>query len=427
MAALSENIRVQAKQVLPGGTFGNVSGELIITRGQGSKVWDETGKKYIDYLIGSGPMMLGHSHPEVTAAVQAQLEHGTTFFATNPQGIELAQVIIDAIACADKVRFASSGSEADAFAMRLARAYTGREKILKFEGGYHGYSDYGLMSLAPKHPGNSMVPIPDSPGIPTAVRDTVLVAPFNDADAVESLIKANAGEIAAIFMEPMQRLIPPEPGFLAAVRQLATDNDLLLVFDEVVTGFRLAYGGAQAYYGVTPDLCTLGKVIGGGFPLAAIAGKDEVMATFDAERATDGRFMPQVGTLSGNPVASAAGLATLNILKRPGTYERLFEVGNQLMTGLSEKLTAAGFNASVVGEAPIFDAIFAKGPIRNHRDILRSNDILTKRLNTLLKERGILKAHNKYYVSIALDNIDVEQTLATWDEAIEMLAWGHER
>ena len=415
------DIKSKAREVLPAGTFGNIPAELIIARGQGSHVWDDQGNEYIDYLIGSGPMLIGHAHPEVNAAVQAQLQNGTTFFATNPQGVDLAERIIDAMPCAQKVRYASSGSEADAFAMRLVRAHTGREKILKFEGGYHGYSDYGLMSLAPKNPGNAMEPIPDSPGIPAAIKDSVVVAPFNDADAVENLIEQHRGELAAVFMEPLQRLIPPQPGFLQAMRDLTRDNDMLLVFDEVVTGFRMAYGGAQAYYGVTPDLCTLGKVIGGGFPLAAIAGSEEVMATFDAARAAEGRFVPQVGTLSGNPVASAAGCATLDVLKRPGTYERYFETGNRLRTALQNKLDSAGLEAQVVGDAPMFDVIFAGGPILNHRDTLRGDTAKSARLNALLKERGVLKADSKYYICMALTEDDVRVTISAWDEAIDAL------
>jgi glutamate-1-semialdehyde 2,1-aminomutase len=415
-------LQEKARRVLPGGTFGNVERETIISRGRGSRVWDEHGNEYIDYLIGSGPMIVGHAHPEVNEAVRRQLDQGTTFFATNPQAIDLAEIIIDAVPCADKVRYSASGSEAVAFAMRLVRAYTGREKILKFEGGYHGYSDYGLMSLAPKKPGNSMEPIPDSPGIPAAIKDTVLIAPFNDADAVESLMKAHEGEIAAVFMEPLQRLIPPQPGFLEAMRELTLAYDMLLVFDEVVTGFRMAYGGAQAYYGVTPDVCTLGKAIGGGFPLAAIAGREEVMALFDSERTSADRFLPQFGTLSGTPVASVAGIATLNILSRPGTYERFFDTGNRLMTALAAKLDAAGFEAQVVGVAPMFDVVFAGGAMDNHRDVLRGDAKLAARLNTLLKERGVLKSAVKYYVSTAIDDSDVAQTIAAWDSAIDQLA-----
>ena len=299
----------KAHRVLPGGSFGNTAAEIIIREGKGSRVWDESGREFIDYLIGSGPMLVGHAHPKVNAAVEAQLARGTTYFANNRHGIELASVIVDAVACADKVRYASSGSEADAFAMRLARAYKGRDKILKFEGGYHGYSDYGLMSLAPKQSSNAPEPIADSAGIPRNVGSNMLVAPFNDIDAVRSLIAEHKDDIAAVFMEPLQRLLPPEPGFLAAIREVTLENDILLVFDEVVTGFRLAYGGAQSHYDVTPDICTLGKAIGGGFPLAAIAGRDDIMALFDKDRAPSESFVPQVGTLSGNPIAAAAGVA----------------------------------------------------------------------------------------------------------------------
>ncbi len=412
----------KAHRVLPGGTFGNTPADVIIVEGKGSRVWDDDGNEYIDYLIGSGPMIVGHAHPEVTAAVQAQLEHGTTFFANNPQGIELAAVIVDAVPCADKVRFASTGSEADAFAIRLARAYTGRSKILKFEGGYHGYSDYGLMSLAPKKPGNSPEPIPDSAGIPETIKNDILVAPFNDADAVESLLKEHENSIAAVIMEPLQRLIPPQPGFLEAIRELTIARDVLLVFDEVVTGFRMAFGGAQEYYGVVPDLCTLGKAIGGGFPLSAVAGREDIMALFDRGRAAPDRFVPQVGTLSGNPIAAAAGLATLAILKRPGTYDRYFETGEKLISALSQRLESAGMDARVVGAPPMFDVVFTAGEVRNYRDTARADATMTARLNDLLRKRGILKGENKYYLSTAIDATDVEQTIEAWTGAIDELS-----
>jgi len=411
----------QARQVLPGGTFGNLSAEVIIARGSGSRVWDQEGREYVDYLLGSGPMILGHGHPDVLQAVRAQLELGTTFFANSAPGIELAQAIVDAVPCADKVRYASSGSEADAFAMRLARAYTGRDKILKFEGGYHGYSDYGLMSLAPRKHANLPTPIPDSAGIPRSVSGEMLVAPFNDADAVEGLIREHKGEIAAVFMEPMQRLIEPRPGFLEAMRKLTLDNDILLVFDEIVTGFRLAYGGAQEYYGVVPDLCTLGKAIGGGFPLAAIAGRDDVMALFDAQRTGAERFVPQIGTLSGNPIAAAAGVATLEVLRRPGTYDRHREIGERLMNGLSQRLSAAGIAARVVGVPSTFDVVFGDGDVRNYRDTQRGDPAVVARFNAVLRERGILKNASRYYVSTAHDERDLQHTFNAWDEAIAAL------
>ncbi len=408
----------RAHAVLPGGTFGNTQADIIIREGHGSRVVDESGREYVDYLLGSGPMIVGHAHPEVNAAVKAQLERGTTFFANNAHGIALAEALVAAVPCADKVRYASTGTEADAYAIRLARAYRGRSKILKFEGGYHGYSDYGLMSLAPARPGNDYRPSADSAGIPEAVREDILVAPFNDVDAVAGLVAEHGKDIAAVMMEPFQRLIPPLPGFLDAMREITAENDILLVFDEVVTGFRLAYGGAQAYYGVVPDLCTLGKAIGGGFPLSAIAGREEVMALFDREQVGEERFVPQVGTLSGNPVAAAAGVATLEVLARPGTYERLFDVGTRLMEGLSERIVRAGVEAQILGDAPMFDVVFTATEVRNYRDVWRADKAKLAELNRLLLERGILKGDNKCYMSTVHDDEDVARTLDAWEDAL---------
>src|SRR5215813_14479229 len=242
-----------ARSVLPAGNFGNVSHEIVIAHGRAGRVWDVSGNEYVDYLLGSGPMIVGHAHPEVVEVVQQVAAKGTTFFANNEYGVRLAAEIVEAVPCAEKVRFVSTGSEADLYAMRLARAYSNRDKILKFEGGYHGMSDYGLMSLAPKRAGNFPQPIPDSAGIPKSVRDEVLVAPFNDLETVASLVREHKGELAGIIVEPFQRLVPPKPGFLEGLRKLTEQHGLLLIFDEVVTGFRFAYGGAQQYFGVTPD------------------------------------------------------------------------------------------------------------------------------------------------------------------------------
>ena len=330
-------------------------------------------------------------------------------------------MIVDAVPCADKVRFVSTGSEADAFAMRLARGYTGRDKILKFEGGYHGFSDYGLMSTTPPCPGNTPQPIPDSAGIPKNITENTLVAPFNDIDAVASLIQEHKKTIAAVFMEPLQRLLLPQPGFLDAIRELTEANDILLIFDEVVTGFRLAYGGAQTYYGITPDICTLGKVIGGGLPLAAIAGREDIMALFDKERVGPTRFLPQIGTLSGNPLAAAAGIATLNVLKQPESYERLFTIGQSLIDALSELLLSHGIEGQVVGAPPLFDVVFTSGPMRNYRDTLRGDAQRVSCFNTLLRARGLLKGENKYYVSTAVDTHDTQQTQEIWADALKAL------
>jgi glutamate-1-semialdehyde 2,1-aminomutase len=412
----------RAKRVLPGGTFGNFPGDIVIREGRGGRVWDESGKEYVDFLLGSGPMLVGHAHPEVTAAAQARIADGTTFFANNRYGIELAEAIVAAVPCAEQVRFVSTGSEADLYAMRAARAFTRRDKILKFEGGYHGMSDYSLMSLAPKRPGNFPQPVPDSAGIPRSLRDEILIAPFNDLQVAASLVREHRQELAGVILEPLQRIIPPAPGFLEGLRRITAENGVLLIFDEVVTGFRLAYGGAQEYYGVVPDLCTLGKVIGGGFPLAAIAGRADIMAHFDRSAVGDDGFMMQVGTLSGNPVAAAAGMATLAILQRPGGYEGLFATGRELMGTLAELLKRNGIAAQVSGEPPLFDVVFSPEPVRDYRGTLRGDAGMLRRFNTLLRERGVLKGEQKYYVSLAHTPEDVRHTRDGWDWAIKALA-----
>ena len=410
-----------ARRVLPGGTFGNYAAEVVIREGKGGRVWDENGKEYVDYLLGSGPMLVGHAHPEVTAAVQDQIQKGTTFFANNRKGIELAEAIVEAVPCAEQVRFVSSGSEADLYAMRAARAYTRRDKILKFEGGYHGMSDYSLMSLAPKRSGNFPMPVPDSAGIPKNVRDDMIIAPFNDADAVAGLVRDHKEDLAGVIVEPFQRIIPPAPGFLQALRKITSDNGVALIFDEVVTGFRLAYGGAQEYYGVEPDLCTLGKVIGGGFPLAAIAGREEIMRHFDKSKVGDENYLVQIGTLSGNPVAAAAGLATMEILRRPGAYERIHATGRELMQALGGLLQRAGIPAQITGEPPLFDVVFTDQPIRDYRSTLTGDTELMRRFNALLRERGILKGESKYYISLAHTPEDVRFTIRAWEDAIKAL------
>ena len=412
----------RAKRVLPGGTFGNFPGDIVIREGRGGRVWDESGKEYVDFLLGSGPMLVGHAHPEVTAAAQARIADGTTFFANNRYGIELAEAIVAAVPCAEQVRFVSTGSEADLYAMRAARAFTRRDKILKFEGGYHGMSDYSLMSLAPKRPGNFPQPVPDSAGIPRSLRDEILIAPFNDLQVAASLVREHRQELAGVILEPLQRIIPPAPGFLEGLRRITAENGVLLIFDEVVTGFRLAYGGAQEYYGVVPDLCTLGKVIGGGFPLAAIAGRADIMAHFDRGAVGDDGFMMQVGTLSGNPVAAAAGLATLAILQRPGAYERLFATGRELMRTLAELLQRNRIAAQVTGEPPLFDVVFSPEPVRDYRGTLRGDAGMLRRFNALMRERGVLKGEQKYYVSLAHTPEDVRHTCDAWDSAITALA-----
>jgi len=410
-----------AHRVLPGGHFGNVQSDLTIVEGQGGHVRDVAGHDYVDFLLGSGPMFLGHGHPEVLAAVQAQIPRGTTFFANNPAGIALAEAIVEALPCADQVRFVSSGSEADMYAMRVARAFRQRDRILKFEGGYHGMSDWGLMSLAPKRLANFPVAVPDSAGIPRSVQDEVLVAPFNDLETARALIAAHHDELGGVIVEPFQRLIPPAPGFLEGLRAITAQYGIPLIFDEVVTGFRFCYGGAQTYYGVTPDLCTLGKIIGGGFPLAAIAGRADIMAHFDKAAVAEDRFLMQVGTLSGNPVASVAGLATLDVLKRPGAYDGVFAAGRTLMAGMAEILARHGVAAQILGEPTLFDVVFTGETVRDYRGVMRADAAAQRHVNAAMRAGGILKGESKYYLSTAHTEADLAQTLAAFGEAIATL------
>lgn len=414
-------LRARAQKVLPGGSFGNVAFHTTIKRGLGGRVWDESGNEYVDYLLGSGPMLVGHAHPDVTAAVQEQIVNGTTFFANNSHGIELAEAIVDAVPCAEKVRFFSSGTEADFYAMRLARAFRGKEKILKFEGGYHGMSDYALMSLAPREASCFPRSIPDSPGIPKSVEGDVMVAPFNDVDYAVKLIREHHAELGGVMVEPFQRLIAPAPGFLESLREVTLQYGIPLIFDEVVTGFRLAYGGAQEAYGITPDLCTLGKACGGGFPLAALAGRADIMDHFDKAKVGSKEFLTHIGTLSGNPVASAAGLATLKILRQRGSYEKIFATGDKLIEELSKLLEYSGLPAQVVGTSSMFDVLFTRSPIWNYRDTQKSDSWLSSRFNTLLREHGIFKSDNKYYVSLAHTANDVDFTREAWGAAIDQL------
>lgn len=416
------DIYERAAAVLPAGTFGNFSSSTILREGRAGRVWDEEGREYVDFLIGSGPMLVGHCHPEVNAAVQEQLQRGTTFFANNRAGIELAEVICGAVACAEKVRFASSGTEADMYAMRLARAFTGREKILKFEGGYHGMSDHAMMSLAPRHLANFPNPVPDSAGIAASVHDTMLIAPFNDLDAATRLIEAHSEELAGVIVEPLQRLMPPRPGFLEGLREHTSKHGIPLIFDEVVTGFRLAYGGAQEAYGVVPDICTLGKAIGGGFPLSAVAGRDDIMAHFDKTRVGEDKFMMQVGTLSGNPVAAVAGLKTLEIMRRPGSYERAAKTGNAIMAAIEQHFGATGIPFQVVGHWSMFDIVFTATPVHDYRAVFHADKNRQTRFNQLMREKGVLKSDSKFYISHAHDDTDVDQTIEAVAYAAKTMA-----
>ena len=411
----------RAARVLPQGSLGNLNYDLIVNKGKGSHIWDESGNEYVDYLLGSGPMLVGHSNPPVLEAVLNQLGSGTTFFATNEKSVELAEEIVKAVPCAEKVRFLSTGSEATLYAMRLARAFTGKDKILKFEGGYHGMNDYALMSMSPSKLMDYPQAEPDTAGIPKSLQAEMLIAPFNDIETTTAIIDRYKDELAGVIVEPFQRLLPPKEGFLEGLREITSHYEIPLIFDEVVTGFRFSYGGAQNYYGVVPDICTLGKAIAGGFPLTAVAGRDEIMNHFDSEKVSKDGFMPQIGTLSGNPIACAAGLATLDILKQDGVYEKMFNTGRKIMNGLQKTLDKAEIPAKVVGEPVLFDAFFTTEEVYDYRTSLSADSQKLARFNRLILDRGILKGTTKFYISTEHNEQDVEKTLAAFEEAVGIL------
>ena len=411
----------KAHRYLPAGSLGNVATDILIREGRGGRVWDASGNEFVDYLLGSGPMLVGHAHPEVVAAVEAQNRRGSTFFATNEYAVRLAEEIVAAVPCAEKVRFSSSGTEATLYAMRTVRAYRKRDKVLKFEGGFHGMNDYALMSVFPAEPPEYPHPSADSAGIPQSIKGEMLIAPFNDIETTTAIIERHHDDLAGVIVEPFQRVIPPAAGFLEGLREVTKLYEIPLIFDEIVTGFRFAYGGAQEYYGVTPDLCTLGKTVAGGFPLTAVAGSSELMDQFDRSSADGDSFMPQIGTLSGNPIAAAAGLATLEVLRREGTYERLFATGQKLRLALERILNEAEIPARVVGIDPLFDVLFTDSDVTDYRSTLLADKQKLGRFTSLLLEHGVFRGETKFYVSTAHTQDDVDRTIEAFSASVEEL------
>jgi glutamate-1-semialdehyde 2,1-aminomutase len=424
-SARETDLLERAKQRLPGGVLGTSryadAAAFVVKHGKGSKIYDVSGREYIDYVLASGPLILGHAHPAVVAAVREQIEAGSTYFMVNEPIIELAEEICRAVPCAEQVRFTSTGSEATFFALRVARTYRKRDKILKFEGGYHGANDYAMMSSSPRSPKAFPAPVPDSSGIPLSLEAEVLIAPYNDLGTVEGIIAAHADELAAVIVEPFQRLVPPQPGFLKGLREITRRHGVLLVFDEVVTGFRLAYGGAQEYYDVVPDLAAVGKIVGGGFPLAAVCGSEELMRPFDPQYDGKGDFISQSGTLNGNPIAAVAGLATLAELRKPGAYETLHGTGKRLMAGLTELAAKSGLPAQVVGEPVVFDLIFTDEPVVDYRSLQKGNAALGRAFTTELIKRGVVKNGQKMYMSLVHSSEDVAKTLQACEDVLKIL------
>jgi glutamate-1-semialdehyde 2,1-aminomutase len=396
---------------------------IVIDHGAGSKVYDVEGNVYIDYLMGSGPMLIGHAHPDVVAAVQKQAAKGSTFYTLTEPAIELAQRLVDAIPCAESIKYVSTGTEATFHAMRIARTFTGKPKILKFEGGFHGVNDYSLMSSMAARQTEYPRPIPDSAGIPGEIEADVLVSRWNDTELTARILEEHGNRIAAVICEPLQRALVAAPGFLKDLRDLTRRHDVLLIFDEIVTGFRLAYGGAQERYGVVPDLATYGKAIAGGYPLAAIAGRRDIMDVTRPERRGTAPVSHLGGTMNGNPLAAAAGLATLDILAGDGVYDQLYATAEKLKTGIAELARDAGETLQIVGEGPLFQIFFTESEPHDYPGVLRSDHARSRQFGLNLIKRGFfLNPGEKFYISLAHSDEDVWQTLEAAESAMAELA-----
>jgi glutamate-1-semialdehyde 2,1-aminomutase len=416
----------EARRLLPAGvrspTF-SPEHAIVVESARGARIRDVSGNEYIDYLLGSGPMLLGHAHPAVVAAVREALERGSTYLLLNEPAILLAGEIAQAVPCAEKVSLHNVGAEATSFAIRLARAYRKRDKILKFEGAYHGMSDWALLST---HWTREPAPFPhavaNSAGIPESVARDVVIAPFNDLEATESLLEQHRDELACVIVEPLQRTIAPAPGFLAGLREMTRRRDIPLVFDEIVTGFRLAFGGAQEYYGVVPDLCAIGKSLSGGHPIAALCGRADLMDRIDPAWAGTSEHVRLSGTYSANPISAVAARATLAELRKPGTYERLFAAGRTLMDALGRLLRDAGIPAQILGEPPAFEVFFADHAITDFRSSLGADRAAHARFVAGLLERGVVKAHEKFFLSLAHTGDDLATTIEAFEGAVAELA-----
>jgi len=420
----SERLFQDAQRYIPGGVnspvraFRAVGGSpLFIQRAQGSWIWDVDGNEYIDYVASWGPMILGHAHPRVIQALQRAAEQGTSYGAPTALEVELAALIVEAIPSVELVRMVNSGTEAVMSAIRLARGYTKRDKVIKLEGCYHGHSD-GLLVKAGS--GATTFGQPDSAGVPDDYARHTLVAPFNDLEAIQGLVKANSGQIACVILEPIagnMGVIPPHEGFLQGVRELCNQEGICLIFDEVITGFRVGWSGAQGVYGVMPDLTCLGKIIGGGLPVGAFGGKREIME----ELAPVGGVY-QAGTLSGNPLAMTAGIETLKLLKEEGVYELLEEKAAYLCSEAEKIARSAKTPAYLTRVGSMFCIFFTPGPVSDYASAKGSDTEAFRRYFWALLEQGIYVAPSQFeagFLSLAHTDEDIETTLAALHGAFQ--------
>lgn len=403
--------------VFPAGSPGeyNLPPDLVtvLVRGEGAAVWNAQGRRFTDFTMGWGSVLLGHAHPSVVEAVRRSVGLGSNFAYVTEPSLELAEELVRAVSCAERVRFCASGTEATAYAVRLARAYTGRPKVLKFEGAYHGANEIGTVSLFPRRLLDFPKADPTSAGLPPGVLADILVAPYNDLETTTRIVETHRHALAAIIAEPLHRCTPPRPGFLQGLRDLATGSGALLIFDEVVTGFRLAYGGAQDYYGVRPDLAALGKALGGGHPIGAVVGRADVLDLVREDRLGQDTYVWFASSLGGNPVSAAAALAVLGELRRPGTYARLFALGAALRDGLRAVLSDEGIAAHVQGDGPLAAVLFTDQEVVDYRTAAGADRARARAFLLGLFRRGIFlnPMSTKWYLSLAHTEADVARFL----------------
>ena len=418
----SDELFERARRVIPGGVnspvraFGAVGGTPpFVVRGEGQHVFDADGNAYLDYVQSWGALILGHAHPRVVEAVRAAAALGTSFGAPTPGEVELAERLTAAIPSIEKIRLVSSGTEATMSAVRIARGFTGRAKVIKFAGGYHGHAD-GLLARAGS--GVATFGLPDSPGVTGSQAADTIVCTFNDVDEVESAFAAAGEEVACVIVEPVPAnmgVVLPAPGFLERLRAITESHDALLIFDEVITGFRLGPGGAQPTFGVTPDLTCLGKIIGGGLPVGAFGGRGDVMSMLAPEGP-----VYQAGTLSGNPLAVAAGLAALAVLEEDPPYERLEAIAVRLCDGLAAAASDRDIPTTINREGSLFSVFFTDAPVVDHATAARQDTKAFAAFFHALLERGISIAPSGYeawFLGVAHTDADVERTVEAADEA----------